>query len=90
MRLIGIDAKARIHRYDPTDGDCWAVVNVSEPSPRLCMNDNREFRRRILDLSESEARRLGIGKGPLHYLRLRSRCTKPFKAHKTIGQKVMR
>ncbi|MGA2310641.1 MAG: hypothetical protein ABSG57_13990 [Candidatus Bathyarchaeia archaeon] len=31
--------------------------------------DDLELRRRILSLSQSEARRLGIGKSTIHYLR---------------------
>jgi hypothetical protein len=44
-------------------------LDFSEPSPGLHRRDDRELRRRILSLSQSEAQRLGIGRSTLHYLR---------------------
>jgi CRISPR-associated protein Cas1 len=46
-----------------------ARLDFSEPPPSLHRTDSWELRRRILSLSASEARRLGIGKSTLHYLR---------------------
>jgi len=46
--------------------------DFSEPSPGLHRMDDREPRRRILSLSQSEALSLGIGKSTLHYLRKRA------------------
>jgi CRISPR-associated protein Cas1 len=44
-------------------------LDFLEPSPNLHRTDERELRRRIQGLSQSEALRLGIGKSTLHYLR---------------------
>ena len=44
-------------------------LDFYEPSPDFCRTDSRDLRSRILDLSQREASRLGIGKGTLHYLR---------------------
>ena len=44
-------------------------LDFSEPSPDLRRTDDKEFRRRILSLSTSEARSLGIGKSTLYFLR---------------------
>ena len=44
-------------------------LDFSEPSPNLLTTDNRELRRRILALSQSEAHRLGIRRSTLYYLR---------------------
>jgi CRISPR-associated protein Cas1 len=44
-------------------------LNFSDPSPNLTRTDDREFRRRIIGLSQLDAGRLGIGKSTLHYLR---------------------
>jgi CRISPR-associated protein Cas1 len=45
------------------------ILDLSEPKSELERTDSFELRRRILSLSISEARRLGIGKSTLHYLR---------------------
>jgi len=47
-------------------------LDFSEPSPDLHRKDDREFRRRILRLTQQEASKLGIGKSTLHYLRNRA------------------
>jgi len=48
-------------------------LDFSGPSPDLHKTDNRELRRQILGLSQSEALRRGIGKSTLHYLRKNAR-----------------
>jgi hypothetical protein len=45
------------------------TLDLTEPAPKLERQDNREFRAKILALSVTEARRLGIGKSTFHYLR---------------------
>ena len=45
-----------------TDG-----LDFSEPSPTLRRTDDVDLRRRILSLSQSEAKGLGIAKSTLHY-----------------------
>ena len=48
-------------------------LDFSEPSPTLRRTDDADLRRRILSLSQSEARGLGIAKSTLHYLRKRAK-----------------
>jgi len=48
-------------------------LNFSDPSPQLIRTDDREIRRRILGLTQHEARRAGIGKSSLHYMRRKVR-----------------
>jgi hypothetical protein len=48
-------------------------LDFSEPSPDLRRTHDLELRRRILSLSQSEARRLGIGKSSLYQLRKKAR-----------------
>lgn len=50
-----------------------SAVDLAEPSPKLVGQDDRELRARILRMTQSEARDLGIGKSTLHYLRKRTR-----------------
>jgi hypothetical protein len=62
-------------------------VDFSEPSPTLSRVDCQEFRKRILSLSQSEARGLGIGGSTLHYLREKSRSGKSFKIYRRLRNK---
>jgi CRISPR-associated protein Cas1 len=63
-------------------------LDFSEPSPKLMRTDDRDLRRRILSLSQSEARRLGIGKSTLHYLRKNARKRPSFKMHHKVRNRV--
>jgi CRISPR-associated protein Cas1 len=61
--------------------------NFSEPSAELHRIDDREVRRRILSLSQSDGRELGIGKSTFHYLRRNFRRKVCFRGHAaTIGK----
>ena len=63
-------------------------MDFSEPSPTLSRRDGREFRRRVLNLSQSEAQKLEIGKSTLHYLRGRARSEQHLKLYASIRQKL--
>ena len=65
-----------------------ARLNFSEPSPHLRRTDDKELRRRILSLSASEARSLGIGKSTLHYLRKNVKGTSSFRVHEKVLRKL--
>jgi CRISPR-associated protein Cas1 len=52
-----------------------------EPRPSLPRTADRELSRRVLDLTESDAEKLGIGKSRLHYLRMSARGGRPLKMH---------
>jgi CRISPR-associated protein Cas1 len=54
-------------------------LDFSEPSPNLRWMDDQELRRRILILSQSEAKKLGIGKSTLHYLRKSAQSGRSFR-----------
>lgn len=60
-------------------------LDFSEPSPNLRTQDDKYVRKRILGLSQPEARRLGIGKGTLHYLRNKARGERSF----VISRKIL-
>lgn len=47
--------------------------DFAEPAPRLERNDERGMRARILALTSSQAKRLGLEKSTLHYLRLHAK-----------------
>lgn len=63
-------------------------LDFSGPSPRLARADDRELRRRILSVTESEAEKLGIGKSALHYLRKNAAGDFSFKLHRNIRDKL--
>ena len=63
-------------------------LDFSEPSPNLHRRDNRELRRRILSLSQSEAQKLGIGKSTLHHLRKRCESERSFTTYRVVRSKL--
>ena len=50
-----------------------SALGFVEPAPKLERQDNHELRARILALTASQARHLGIGRSTLHYLRRQAR-----------------
>jgi len=54
-------------------------LDFTEPSPVLRRTDTPEVRRRILSLSQAEARTLGTPKSTLHYLRRNANEPEPFR-----------
>jgi CRISPR-associated protein Cas1 len=63
-------------------------VDFEEPSPTLIRQDDLELRARILALTQSEARKLGIAKSTLHYLRRNARTTMTFSVHENTRKKL--
>ena len=62
--------------------------DLSSPAPVLERLDSRELRDKILGLSASEARRRGIGKSSLHYLRKNARDRKSFRIYNRVLEKL--
>ena len=63
-------------------------LNFSDPSPNLTRTDDRELRRRILSLSQPDARRLGIGRSTLHYLRKNAKSTDSLRTYQKVRDKL--
>jgi CRISPR-associated protein Cas1 len=63
-------------------------VDFSEPTSRLATVDSWELRKLILSLSQSKARRLGIGKSTLHYLRKKAKGDRSFSIYKSVHEKL--
>jgi CRISPR-associated protein Cas1 len=63
--------------------------DLLEPHPRLGRADSRDFPKRILSLSHSEARALGIGNSTLHYLRKRARGSGRFTAYSNVRKSLL-
>ena len=63
-------------------------INFSQPYLELKRTDSLERRRRILSLSQADARKLGIGKGTLHYLRRSARDESHFEIYHKVAAKL--
>ena len=64
------------------------ALDFSNPPSLLERADDRAIRERILRLTQSEARRRGIGKRTLHYLRKHANDDVSFRLYNKIGQKI--
>jgi hypothetical protein len=53
-------------------------IEFVEPASKLERNDNPELRGKILCLTTSQARKCGVGKSTLHYLRMRAERNRSF------------
>jgi CRISPR-associated protein Cas1 len=65
-------------------------LDFAEPSPNLERLDTLELRKRILSLSQSDAKNLGMGKSTLHYLRRNASDDKSFKIYQKVREKMSR
>ena len=63
-------------------------VDFLEASPSLCGSDDRELRRRILSLTQHDARKLGIGKSALHYLRGNANAAGPLTIYNKTAARI--
>jgi hypothetical protein len=63
-------------------------LDFSGPKPELERADNLQLRKRIQSLSHSEAKRLGIGKSTLHYLRKNVGNHGPFKIYQRVANRL--
>ncbi|MGP8128067.1 MAG: CRISPR-associated protein Cas1 [Candidatus Bathyarchaeia archaeon] len=64
-------------------------VDFLEPCPKLDRLDSKELRKRIQSLTSQEAKRLGIGKSTLHYIRRNASSEKPFKLHEETRRRLL-
>jgi len=63
-------------------------LDFTEPSPVSLRIGTRELRERILKLSVSDARRLGVNKSTLHYLRKRARSNRRLRVYASIQDRL--
>jgi hypothetical protein len=52
-------------------------------------SDGRAVREAILDLTEAEARKRGIGKSTLHYLRVNAAGERPFRTYRRVRERIV-
>jgi CRISPR-associated protein Cas1 len=60
------------------------TLDFVEPAPKLGTHDSQELRAKILSLTASQAKQLGIGKSTLHYLRQNAESPKPLKVYTSV------
>jgi len=65
------------------------TLDFVEPTPILERADNRRVRDTILGLSQSEARKRGIGKSTLHYLRKKAVRSSTFNTYSNVRGKLV-
>jgi CRISPR-associated protein Cas1 len=65
-------------------------LDLCEPSPRLSSYDSSELRKRILTLSESQARKHGIARSTYYHLRRSARSERSFTMHQRTRMKLER
>ncbi|OGD52608.1 CRISPR-associated endonuclease Cas1 [Candidatus Bathyarchaeota archaeon RBG_13_38_9] len=65
-----------------------AKVDFNEPFPKILRSDSLEMRKRILELTQNQAKELGIGRSTLHFLRKRAGGRRSFEVYKKIHMKI--
>jgi CRISPR-associated protein Cas1 len=63
-------------------------VDFSEPQSNLHRVDDSELRTRILSLTQQKARKLGIGKSAVYYLRRNAMSQRPFRVYRKIRERL--
>jgi CRISPR-associated protein Cas1 len=63
-------------------------IDFIEPHPDLQRSDTQDLRKRILELTQAEARKPGIGKSTLHYLRKESKSERPFRIYQKVKSRL--
>jgi CRISPR-associated protein Cas1 len=64
------------------------LIDFTGPQLELARIDRLELRKRILDLSESQAKKLRIGKTTLHYLRENAKGERSFKVYQKVASRL--
>lgn len=64
------------------------LVDFSGPPAEMARSDDREFRAKVIALTQFEAGKRGIGRSTLHYLRKRAIGPSAFKAYLSVRKKI--
>ena len=65
-----------------------STLDFVEPAPKLERPDNRELRAKILTLTQSRGKQLGIGKSTLHYMRKRASHSRQFELYQKVLERL--
>ena len=64
------------------------TMGFEEPAPTLERQGDNKLRTKIQRLTQSDGKRIGIGKSTLHYLRRKSRNERPFKVYRKVARRM--
>jgi CRISPR-associated protein Cas1 len=64
------------------------TMSFEEPAPTLERQDDNKLRTKIQRLTQSDGKRIGIGKSTLHYLRRKSRNERPFTVYRKVARRM--
>jgi hypothetical protein len=64
-------------------------LDFTEPAPSLDRQDDKVLRAKILTLTASQAKRLGIGKSTLHDLRKNAVSNESFRVYRKVHSKLL-
>lgn len=64
------------------------LLDLSGPKPEFDRTDSLELRKRILSVSQSEMKRIGISKSTFHYLRKNVEGNMPFRVYTKTQEKL--
>lgn len=64
------------------------TVDFTEPTPKVMRSDSLEMRKRILELTQKQAQKIGISKSTLNCLRENAKENKSFKVYAKICEKL--
>jgi CRISPR-associated protein Cas1 len=67
-----------------------SAFDFADPAPKLGRCDRRALRAKILGLTSSEAKQLGIGKSTLHYLRMKVESNRSFRLYQKVNTRLAR
>jgi hypothetical protein len=95
----GVSYKSRVLKWDTVIGQKTMelaryltgkskILDLSELKPELDRTDSLELRKLVLTLSQSEARKVGIGKSTLHYLRQNAVMDRPFRIYQKVAERL--
>jgi CRISPR-associated protein Cas1 len=64
------------------------TLDFTEPAPLLERTDSKSVRERILNLTQSEAEKIGLGKSELHYLRQKAQGLQGFRLYGKVKDRI--
>jgi hypothetical protein len=65
-----------------------STLDFAEPAPKLQRRDDREIRAKVLALTASQAKQIGLGKSTLHYMQKNARGNKSFKVYGKVLARI--
>ncbi len=95
----GVTYKSKVLKWDTiieqktTELDRYLVgksrkLNLIEPAPILARNDSQVIRNKILQITQTQAEKIGITRSTLHYLRKNAANDRAFRTYNKVNEKL--